>query len=57
MSRVRIHNISISLDGLATGEGQTLESPFGHAGHADPTNTARRSVSRAAGARLVRGRA
>jgi len=31
--RVRIHNFSISLDGFATGEGQSLESPFGHAGH------------------------
>ena len=33
MSRVRIHNFSISLDGFATGDGQTLEAPFGHAGH------------------------
>ena len=33
MSRVRIHNFSISLDGFATGEGQALDSPFGHAGH------------------------
>ena len=33
MSRVRIHNFSISLDGFATGEGQALETPFGHAGH------------------------
>lgn len=33
MSRVRIHNFSISLDGFATGENQTLEAPFGHAGH------------------------
>lgn len=33
MSRVRIHNFSISLDGFATGEDQTLEAPFGHAGH------------------------
>ena len=33
MSRVRIHNFSISLDGFATGEGQTLDAPFGHAGH------------------------
>ncbi len=31
MSRVRIHNVSISLDGFATGEGQTLDTPFGHA--------------------------
>ncbi len=33
MARVRIHNLSISLDGFATGEGQSFESPFGHAGH------------------------
>jgi hypothetical protein len=32
MSRVRIHNFTISLDGFATGEDQTLEAPFGHAG-------------------------
>ncbi|WP_052850134.1 dihydrofolate reductase family protein [Streptomyces avicenniae] len=33
MSRVRVHNFSVSIDGFATGEGQTLEDPFGHAGH------------------------
>jgi hypothetical protein len=33
MSRVRIHDFSISLDGFATGEGQTFDAPFGHAGH------------------------
>jgi dihydrofolate reductase len=32
MSEVRIHNLAISLDGFATGEGQTREAPFGHAG-------------------------
>ncbi|MEV3932672.1 dihydrofolate reductase family protein [Streptomyces sp. NPDC049944] len=32
MSRVRVHNFSISIDGFATGEGQTLDAPFGHAG-------------------------
>ena len=32
MSRVRVHNFTISLDGFATGEGQSLETPFGHAG-------------------------
>lgn len=32
MSRTRVHNLSISLDGFATGEPQTLETPFGHAG-------------------------
>lgn len=33
MPSVRIHNFSISLDGFATGEGLSLEAPFGHAGH------------------------
>jgi dihydrofolate reductase len=32
MSRVRVHNFSLSLDGFGTGEGQSLETPFGHAG-------------------------
>ncbi|HKY49493.1 MAG TPA: dihydrofolate reductase family protein [Acidimicrobiia bacterium] len=32
MSIARVHNFSISLDGFATGEGLSLESPFGHAG-------------------------
>lgn len=32
MSRVRMHNISISLDGFAAGEPQALETPMGHAG-------------------------
>ena len=32
MSLARIHNFSISLDGFATGEPQSLEAPFGHAG-------------------------
>jgi dihydrofolate reductase len=32
MSRVRVHNFGVSLDGFGTGEGQTLEAPFGHAG-------------------------
>jgi dihydrofolate reductase len=32
MSLVRVHNLSVSLDGFGTGEGQTLEAPFGHAG-------------------------
>ena len=31
MSRVRVHNFSISLDGFGTGEGQSLDAPFGHA--------------------------
>jgi len=33
MTRTRIHNFSISLDGFGTGEGLTLDAPFGHAGH------------------------
>jgi len=33
VSRVRVHNFSVSLDGFATGEGLSLEAPFGHAGH------------------------
>ncbi len=32
MSKVRVHNFSVSLDGFATGEGQRLDAPFGHAG-------------------------
>jgi dihydrofolate reductase len=32
-SRVRVHNFCISLDGFGTGEGQSLETPFGHAQH------------------------
>ena len=32
MSSVRVHCFSVSLDGYATGEGQRLDAPFGHAG-------------------------
>jgi dihydrofolate reductase len=32
MSRARVQFISVSLDGFATGEGQTRDEPFGHAG-------------------------
>src|SRR3712207_2586448 len=32
MTRARIHNFSLSLDGFATGEGQAREAPMGHAG-------------------------
>jgi len=32
MSQVRVHNFGISLDGFGTGEGQSLDEPFGHAG-------------------------
>lgn len=31
MGKVRIHNISVSLDGFSAGEGRSLETPFGHA--------------------------
>lgn len=33
MSLARVHNFSISLDGFGTGEGLSLDAPFGHAGH------------------------
>jgi dihydrofolate reductase len=32
MARLRAHDIAVSLDGFATGEGQSLKTPFGHAG-------------------------
>src|SRR3954453_9052792 len=32
MSLVRVHNFSISLDGYGTGEGQSRDLHFGHAG-------------------------
>lgn len=32
MARLRGHDIAVSLDGFATWEGQSLETPFGHAG-------------------------
>ncbi|MEV8360381.1 dihydrofolate reductase family protein [Microbacterium sp. NPDC076895] len=32
MTRLPVHNMAVSLDGFATGEGRTLEAPFGHAG-------------------------
>jgi hypothetical protein len=32
MSQVRVHNFSISLDGFGSGEGLTVDAPFGHAG-------------------------
>jgi dihydrofolate reductase len=31
MSLVRVHNFAVSLDGFGTGEGQSLDAPFGHA--------------------------
>ena len=32
MALARVHNFSISLDGFATGEPQSADAPFGHAG-------------------------
>ena len=32
MSLARVQSVSVSLDGFATGEGQTRDAPFGHAG-------------------------
>jgi len=32
VSLVRVHNFAVSLDGFGTGDGQSLEAPFGHAG-------------------------
>jgi dihydrofolate reductase len=32
MSLTRLHNFAVSLDGFGTGEGQSREEPFGHAG-------------------------
>jgi dihydrofolate reductase len=32
MTLTRVHNFSISLDGFGSGEPQTLDAPFGHAG-------------------------
>jgi dihydrofolate reductase len=32
MTKLRAHSIAVSLDGFATGDGRTLEAPFGHAG-------------------------
>jgi dihydrofolate reductase len=33
MSRTRVHNFSISLDGFGTGVDLSADAPFGHAGH------------------------
>jgi len=32
VSSVRVHGLSVSLDGYASGEGQAIDAPFGHAG-------------------------
>lgn len=33
MSLTRVHSFAVSLDGYGTGEGLSLDAPFGHAGH------------------------
>lgn len=42
MSRVRVHNFSISLDGFGTGEPQSQDAPFGHAGRDCTSGCSRR---------------
>ncbi|MBT0993787.1 dihydrofolate reductase family protein [Cellulomonas sp. DKR-3] len=32
MTKLRVHNLAVSIDGYATGEDRSLEAPFGHAG-------------------------
>lgn len=32
MTKLRVHNLAVSLDGFATGVGQSFDEPFGHAG-------------------------
>lgn len=32
MGRLRVHHLAVSLDGFATGVGQSVGAPFGHAG-------------------------
>ncbi|MFX4270752.1 hypothetical protein ACQBAR_09060 [Propionibacteriaceae bacterium Y1685] len=50
MSLVRVNNIAVSLDGYATGEGQSHEAPFGHAGERLHTHqVATRSMHRLMG--------
>lgn len=44
--RVRVQNFGVSADGYATGEGQSLERPFGHA---DPTELMAWALATASG--------
>ncbi|MFB2599923.1 dihydrofolate reductase family protein [Herbiconiux sp. P17] len=32
MTKLRVHSLAVSIDGFATGEGQSFDAPFGHAG-------------------------
>ncbi len=43
--RIRVQNLTLSQDGYATGEGQTLERPFGHADPAELIAWAGRTAS------------
>lgn len=40
MSRTRVHNFTLSLDGFAAGEHVTLDAPIGGAEHCSPGSTA-----------------
>ena len=31
MTKIRVHNLLVTLDGFSTGEDQSLTAPFGHA--------------------------
>lgn len=31
MTKLRVHNLALSLDGFAAGEDRTVDAPFGHA--------------------------
>jgi dihydrofolate reductase len=58
VSLVRVHNFAISLDGFGTGEGQSLETPFGHAGQRlhewfFPTRSFRRQLGQSDGSRGI----
>ncbi len=48
MPQVRVHNFSVSLDGFGTGEGQSLDAPFGHAGVAGQVAAGRLTTDAAA---------
>jgi dihydrofolate reductase len=58
MSLARVHNFSISLDGFGTGEPQSLDAPFGHAGERlhewmFPTRSWRETVGQPGGTRGI----
>ena len=45
MSRTRVHNMNISLDGYAAGEHVTFDAPIGGAGGCSPGSTAGSSTA------------